>query len=98
MFATIRETHALFQSLVSGPNDLPPGDGPYGNPVSQGDLWGDYSAVGSGVRGNLCAPEQEGMFVSFDIRARDQANSSCFVQMETHASNLAERNPKTKRM
>ena len=66
MFGTIRETHALFQSLVSGPNDLPPGDGPYGSAVNHGDLWGDYTAVGFGVRGNLCAPESEGERILFE--------------------------------
>jgi hypothetical protein len=63
MFATIRQTQDLFQSLVSGPNDLPPGVGPYGSPVGQGDLWGDYTAVGFDVRGNLCAPEAEGAII-----------------------------------
>ena len=60
MFATIRETHALFQSLVSGPNDLPPGLGPYGAPVDHGDVWGDYTAVGLGSPGKLPAPESDG--------------------------------------
>ncbi len=64
MFATVRQTKELFQSLVSGPNDLPPGDGPYGSPVGQGDLWGDYTAVGFDVRGNLCAPEKEGTMLA----------------------------------
>jgi hypothetical protein len=61
MFATIRQTQELFQSLVSGPNDLPPGDGPYGSPVAQGDLWGDYTAVGFGIPGALVPPESAGM-------------------------------------
>ena len=43
-----------------GPNDLPPGDGPWGAAVAQGDLWGDYEAVGAGERGILCAPEHTG--------------------------------------
>ena len=62
MFALIRETHTLFQSLVSGPNDLPPGPGPYGAPVGSGydyPIWGDYTAVGFGNRGDLCAPEAD---------------------------------------
>eukprot|EP00285_Hemiselmis_virescens_P005975 CAMPEP_0173390460 /NCGR_PEP_ID=MMETSP1356-20130122/14956_1 /TAXON_ID=77927 ORGANISM="Hemiselmis virescens, Strain PCC157" /NCGR_SAMPLE_ID=MMETSP1356 /ASSEMBLY_ACC=CAM_ASM_000847 /LENGTH=69 /DNA_ID=CAMNT_0014347859 /DNA_START=14 /DNA_END=223 /DNA_ORIENTATION=- len=64
MFATIRQTVELMESvkttvLVSGPNDLPPGPGPWGAAVSQGDLWGDYSAVGAGDRGILCAPEKD---------------------------------------
>ena len=59
MFATIR----ALQCLVSGPNDLPAGEGTWGGPVGSGDdwaLWGDYSGVDSrqrDPRGSLCAPE-----------------------------------------
>lgn len=64
MFATIRQTQALLSSfqptmLISGPNDFPPGAGPYGDAVAQGDLWGDYQPVGTGDRGALCAPEAD---------------------------------------
>ncbi|EKX44779.1 hypothetical protein GUITHDRAFT_109204 [Guillardia theta CCMP2712] len=62
MFALIQDAHKLSnavwtQSLVSGPDDLPPGPGEYGGAVGTGDLWGDYSAVGLGSRGAYCAPE-----------------------------------------
>ena len=56
MFSIIRP---LFQSLVSGPNDLPPGEGKWGGTVGLGDNWGDYTAVGFGSRGLLCAPDKD---------------------------------------
>jgi hypothetical protein len=59
MFGLIRP---LFQSLVSGPNDLPAGEGKFGGAVGSGDdwvIWGDYTAVGRGTRGELCAPEKD---------------------------------------
>ena len=61
MFATLRMLQRM-QSLVSGPNDLPAGEGKWGGPVGSGDewaLWGDYSAVGFESRGSICAPEHD---------------------------------------